>query len=79
MKDNKIPQDNCGKSNQKLNEEIYLRMFKDNPQPMWVYDLETLRFLEVNNAAINDYGYSREEFLSMTLADIRPKEDVRLL
>jgi two-component system cell cycle sensor histidine kinase/response regulator CckA len=42
-------------------------------------DQETLRFLEVNNAAINDYGYSKEEFLSMTIADIRPKEDVQAL
>jgi PAS domain S-box-containing protein len=79
MEDKNIPQDSREMSNQKLNEEIYLRMFQDNPQPMWIYDLETLRFLEVNNAAINDYGYSKEEFLSMTLVDIRPKEDVEAL
>jgi two-component system cell cycle sensor histidine kinase/response regulator CckA len=55
-------------------------LFVNNPQPMWVYDLETLRFLEVNNAAIDHYGYSREEFLAMSIADIRPREDVpRLL
>ena len=46
---------------------------------MWVYDLESLRFLAVNDAAIQQYGYSREEFLSMTLAQIRPPEDVPLL
>jgi PAS domain S-box-containing protein len=47
---------------------------------MWVYDLETLAFLEVNGAAVEKYGYSREEFLTMTLKDIRPPEDVpRLL
>ncbi|MCM2563739.1 PAS domain S-box protein [Lutimaribacter sp. EGI FJ00013] len=46
-----------------------------NPDPMWVYDLETLRFLEVNNSAIVKYGYSREEFLAMTIADIRPAEE----
>ena len=61
------------------NEEKYRRMFQDNPQPMWIFDQETLRFLEVNNAAINDYGYSKEEFLSMTIADIRPVEDVQAL
>jgi PAS domain S-box-containing protein len=43
---------------------------------MWVYDLETLRFLAVNEAAIRHYGYSRGEFLSMTIAEIRPPEDI---
>ena len=42
---------------------------------MWVYDMETLRFLAVNNSAIVKYGYTREEFLAMTIADIRPDED----
>jgi len=47
---------------------------------MWVYDLETLAFLEVNGAAVEKYGYSKEEFLKLTLKDIRPPEDVpRLL
>jgi diguanylate cyclase (GGDEF)-like protein/PAS domain S-box-containing protein len=46
------------------------------PQAMWVYDRETLRFLDVNQRAIEHYGYSREEFLAMTLTDIRPEEDV---
>ncbi|HLW47044.1 MAG TPA: ATP-binding protein [bacterium] len=55
-------------------------MFANNPLPMWVYDLETLQFLEVNEAAIAQYGYSRAEFLAMRIADIRPSEDVpRLL
>jgi len=50
-----------------------------NPMPMWVYDLETLCFLEVNDAAVVRYGYSRAEFLAMTISDIRPAEDrVRL-
>lgn len=61
------------------NEEKYRYMFVNNPQPMWIYDLETLAFLEVNGAAVNHYGYSREEFLTMTLKDIRPKEDIKLL
>ena len=46
-----------------------------NPLPMWVYDVETLRFVEVNEAAIAHYGYSRDEFLRMTIADIRPAAD----
>ncbi|MEI8084726.1 MAG: PAS domain S-box protein [Paludibacter sp.] len=56
-------------------EENYRFMFANNPQPMWIYDLETLVILEVNQSAICHYGYSREEFLSMTLKDLRPKED----
>ena len=46
---------------------------------MWIYDLETLSFLEVNDAAIHNYGYSREEFLGMTIKDIRPQEDIPAL
>ncbi len=57
----------------------YRILFESNPQPMWVYDLETLSFLDVNDAAIYHYGYSREEFLSMTIKDIRPHEDVPAL
>lgn len=69
-----------------LNEEVlreseakYRNMFANNPQPMWIYDLETLAFLEVNEAAILHYGYSREKFLSMTIKDIRPPEDADAL
>jgi PAS domain S-box-containing protein len=53
--------------------------FDNHPDPMWIYDLQTLRFLEVNEAATIKYGYSREEFLAMTLKDIRPAEDVPAL
>lgn len=61
-------------------ESRYRQMFQANPHPMWFYDLQTLRFLAVNEAAIKHYGYSRTEFLAMTIADIRPPEDVpRLL
>jgi PAS domain S-box-containing protein len=60
-------------------EEKYHYMFANNPQPMWIYDLETLSFLEINEAAIHHYGYTREEFLSMTLKDIRPQEDIEAL
>lgn len=57
-------------------EEQYRLLFESNPHPMWVYDLETLCFLAVNNAAICHYGYSREEFLAMTIKEIRPFEDI---
>ena len=50
-------------------------LFDHNPFPMWLYDTETLVFLAVNNAAIRQYGYSRKEFLSMTIKDIRPGGD----
>jgi PAS domain S-box-containing protein len=60
-------------------EEKYRFMFAKNPQPMWIYDLENLNILEVNDAAINHYGYSREEFLNMNLKDIRPVEDIPAL
>ncbi|MCK9627424.1 MAG: response regulator [Bacteroidales bacterium] len=51
-------------------ERIYRYMFAKNPQPMWIYDVETLFFLEVNTSALNLYGYTREEFLSMKVNDI---------
>ncbi len=57
-------------------EERYRHLFDINPQPMWVYDCETLQFLAVNYAAIAKYGYSKEEFLSMTLLDIRPPDEI---
>ena len=53
----------------------YRLLFAANPIPMWVFDLETLRFLEVNEAALAHYGYSRDEFLRMTIADIQLQED----
>ncbi|HYM39188.1 MAG TPA: PAS domain S-box protein, partial [Thermoplasmata archaeon] len=57
----------------------YRLLFESNPIPMWVYDLETLRFLAVNDMAVEHYGYSREEFLAMTTRDIRRPEDVAAL
>lgn len=60
-------------------EARYRHLFESNPQPTYVHDNETLRFLAVNEAAIEQYGYSREEFLAMTLKDIRPLEDVPAL
>jgi PAS domain S-box-containing protein len=57
-------------------EERYRLLFESNPQPMWVYDVETLAFLAVNKSAVHHYGYSPEEFLRMTIEDIRPAEDL---
>ena len=57
-------------------EARYRELFEFNPHVMWVYDVESLRFLAVNEAAIAKYHYTPEEFLGMTLADIRPEEDV---
>lgn len=54
-------------------------LFLQHPKPMWVYDQATLVFLAVNDAATDHYGYSREEFLQMSLRDIRPAEDLPLL
>jgi PAS domain S-box-containing protein len=63
----------------RYSEGHYQLLFERNPLPMWVYDPATLRFLTVNEAAIRHYGYSRKEFLGMTLQDIRPKEDIPAL
>ncbi|MGA9770646.1 MAG: response regulator [Blastocatellia bacterium] len=60
-------------------ERQYRLLFDNNPQPMWVYDVETFRFLTVNEKAISHYGYSREEFLSLTVEDIRLSEDLSQL
>ena len=57
-------------------EERYRKLFESNPNPMWVYDLDTLSFLAVNDAAVRHYGYSQDEFLVMTIKDIRPPEDI---
>ncbi len=51
-------------------------LFQRNPLPMWLYETETLRILNVNDAAVEAYGYSRAEFLAMSLTDLRPPEDV---
>ena len=60
-------------------ELAYRQLFEANPQPMWFYELATLRFLAVNDAAVARYGYSHDEFLAMTIADIRPTEDLPAL
>ena len=87
--DRKKAEDALGKLNEELeqkvadrtetikkSEEQYRHLFENNPMPMWVIDLSNFNFLDVNHMATVQYGYSREEFLSMTALDIRPKEDV---
>jgi len=56
-------------------EQSFRLLFEGNPIPMWVYDLETLRILAVNDAAVEHYGYSREQFLAMSILDLRPPEE----
>jgi PAS domain S-box-containing protein len=63
----------------RASEERYRSLFESNPNPMWVYDVETLLFLAVNAAAVEHYGYSQDEFLAMTIKDIRPAEDIPAL
>ena len=60
-------------------EERYRLLFESTPQPIWVYDEETLAFLAVNEAAVATYGYSREDFLAMTTDDIRAPEELPAL
>lgn len=56
-------------------EEQYRELFESNPNPMWIYDLETCGFIKVNDAAVKKYGYSRSHFLKMTIYDIREERD----
>ncbi|HEV7490182.1 MAG TPA: PAS domain S-box protein [Rhodanobacteraceae bacterium] len=59
--------------------EEHRTLFENNPFPVWVYDAFTLRFLAVNEATVHEYGYSRDEFLKMTLLDIQPPEEAKRL
>jgi PAS domain S-box-containing protein len=63
----------------RASESQYRLLFEAIPHPVWVHDADTLRFLDVNATAVARYGYSREEFRAMTVADIRPPEDVPAL
>jgi two-component system, cell cycle sensor histidine kinase and response regulator CckA len=69
----------CDRSEKVLreSEKQYRLLFDANPQPMWVIDSETLRVLTVNHAATRHYGYSREEFLSMALTEVRAKAELQ--
>lgn len=59
--------------------EVYIDIFYNSPMPQFIYDVATLSFLKVNNAAVELYGYAKQEFTEMTIRDIRPSEDVSLL
>lgn len=60
-------------------EKQYRMLFTHNPYPMWIYSSKTLKFLAVNQTAIKQYGFSRAEFLKMTLEEIRPVEEIPVL
>ena len=62
-------------TNLKQRETMFRMLFDQNPVLMWVFDRETLKFLAVNDVAVEHYGYTREQFLEMTLLDIRPRDD----
>ena len=61
-----------------MNTKDYRRLFEESPAPMYIYDDHTYEFLGVNNAALHQYGYSREEFLSMDATQIRPSQEIEL-
>ena len=54
----------------------YVSLFTRNPEPMWVYAVDTLQILDANESATRRYGYSRAEFLALTIRELRPREDV---
>ncbi len=62
--------------NLQLEEEKYHSFFERNSIPQWIYNEKTKLIIEVNQAALDKYGYSREEFLKLTIWDLRPKEDI---
>ena len=62
-----------------LSETRYRELFENNPLPAWLYDTATLKFIDVNQAAVKSYKYARSEFLELTLDDIRPVEDIPIL
>ena len=78
MRDNMqqlTPEDRRAASDSAAYSDRFQFLFDCSPQPMWLCDRSTLKFLEVNQAAVEMYGYSKAEFLGKTLADIRPAED----
>jgi len=54
-------------------------LFENNPNPMWIYEISSLRILDVNKAAIESYGYSEQEFLAMNISDLRPPGELEKL
>jgi diguanylate cyclase (GGDEF)-like protein/PAS domain S-box-containing protein len=72
----KVAEQEAGAADLRASEADFRQLFAANPQPMWVFDAESLTFLEVNEAAIRHYGYSRGEFLGRRVIDIHPTADV---
>lgn len=60
----------------KQSKQEYINLFNHSPIPMWIFDVDSLRFMNVNEAACIHYGYTINEFLSMTIKEIRPKDDI---
>ncbi|MFC4211297.1 PAS domain S-box protein [Pedobacter lithocola] len=77
----KIAEIDFAKANKALAEsqKRYQELFHVSPLPMWVYDFETLKFLDVNRAAVENYGFTRSEFLKMSIRDIRPHTELAIL
>jgi PAS domain S-box-containing protein len=73
---NDITEQKSSEEKLRRQEKQYRALFATYPSPTWVYDAETLAFLAVNDAAVENYGYSREQFLAMTVPDISPPEDI---
>ncbi len=63
----------------RASEKQYRFLFENNPHPMWVYEIASLRILAVNQAAIAHYGYAEEAFLALTIRELRPTEDIEEL
>jgi PAS domain S-box-containing protein len=59
-----------------VSERNYRTLFEGHPQPMWLYDVDTFAFLEVNDSACDRYGYTRAEFMAMTICDIQQRQDI---
>ena len=59
-----------------VSERNYRTLFEGHPQPMWLYDVDTLAFLEVNDSTCERYGYTREEFMAMTICDLQQPQDI---
>jgi PAS domain S-box-containing protein len=60
----------------RASEQKYKLLFESNPLPMWMLTLPDYRLVDVNNVALIEYGYSREEFLKLTALDLRPADDI---
>ena len=70
-----ITENKAAEQTLKESEKKYRYLFENNPMPMWITELNSFKFLDVNKMTIMQYGYSREEFFSMTAIDIRPEKD----